>query len=57
MLEEDIVLGKKLKDIYHYNFILMQHGSKQFNVTPQYSTRTKYVTIDTDVLCRLSNLN
>ena len=50
-------LEQKLKDIYHSNYVLMQYGMKQYNLAPQYTTRAKYITIDTDVLHSLVKSN
>ena len=43
-------LNSIVQDIYHWNFVFMRYGGKQFNLSPQYTTKAKYITIDTDVL-------
>ena len=40
----------KLRDIYNWNFVFVYYGAKQFNLAPQYTSRAKYITVDTNVL-------
>ena len=56
-LEVPDSVDRTLRDIYHSNFVLMQYGIKQFNLAPHYTTRAKYITIDTDALHSLVKSN
>ena len=40
----------KLRDIYHWNFVLTHYGAKQFNLAPQYTSGAQYIAVDSDVL-------
>jgi hypothetical protein len=42
--------AEKLKLMHEWNIIFVRTGAKQFNLLPQFTTKAKYVTIDTDVL-------
>jgi hypothetical protein len=50
LLGGDETNAEKLKLMHAWNLIFVRAGAKQFNLLPQFTTKAKYVTIDTDVL-------